>query len=156
MTPYSIFLILHNLLRWIVLIIVVVAVGKALMGWFGKGNWAKLDDRLGIIVTTSMDAQFLVGLILYVFLSPLTTAAFQNFGAAMQDRVLRFFAVEHISVMVVAVVLAHVGRSLSKKATTDAAKFQRAGIFFALTLLAILAGIPWFRSLNPFHLLMGG
>lgn len=153
---YTTFLVIHNLLRWLVLIAVIVAAGKALMGWFGKHQWSKLDDRLGIIVTSSLDAQFLVGLILYVFLSPLTTAAFQNLGAAMQDRVLRFFAVEHISVMVVAVVLAHVGRTLSKKASTDTTKFQRAGIFFALTLIAILAGIPWFRSLNPFHLLMGG
>jgi len=153
---YTTFLVIHSILRWLVLLAIVVAAGKALMGWFGKHTWGKLDDRLGLIVTGLMDVQFLVGLILYIFLSPLTATAFQNFGVAMQDTVLRFFAVEHISVMLAAVVLAHVGRSLSKRAAADAAKFQRAGIFFALSLVAILVGIPWFRSLNPFHSLLGG
>lgn len=153
---YTAFLVIHNLLRWIVLIAVVAAAGKGLAGWFGKQQWSKLDDHLGLIATIAMDVQLLVGLVLYVFLSPLTAAAFQNMGVAMKDTTLRFFAVEHIAVMIVALVLAHVGRTLSKKATTDTAKFQRAGIFFLLTLVAILAGIPWFRSLNPFHLLMGG
>jgi hypothetical protein len=153
---YTAFLVIHNLLRWIVLIAAVAAAGKGLAGWFGKQSWGKLDDRLGLILTIAMDVQLLVGLVLYVFLSPLTAAAFQNMSVAMKDTTLRFFVAEHFFWMIVALVLAHIGRTLSKKATTDAAKFQRAGIFFLLTLVAILAGIPWFRSLNPFHLLMGG
>jgi hypothetical protein len=153
---YTTFLVIHAVLRWIVLVAAVVAAGKGLVGWFGKQKWSKLDDRLGLILTIAIDGQLVVGLVLYVFLSPLTAAAFRDFGAAMRDSTLRFFAVEHFLLMVVAVVLAHMGRSLSKKASGDAAKFQRAGIFFALTLIAILAGTPWFRSLNPFHLLMGG
>lgn len=151
---YTTFLVIHAVLRWVVLIAIVAAAGKALAGWFGKQTWSKLDDRLGLIATIAIDVQLVVGLVLYVFLSPLTAAAFRDFGAAMRDSILRFFAVEHFFWMVVALVLAHVGRSLSKKASTDTAKFQRAGIFFGLALLAILAGTPWFRQLNPFHLLM--
>ena len=45
--------------------------------------------------------------------------------------------------MIVAVVLAHIGRSRSKKATDDRGKFKRAAIFFGLAMLAVLLAIPW-------------
>ena len=75
--------------------------------------------------------------------SPITTGAFKDFGAAMGNSSVRFFAVEHIFIMIVAIVLAHVGRSLSKKAADDKSKFKRAAIFFTLSMLAVLAAIPW-------------
>jgi hypothetical protein len=45
--------------------------------------------------------------------------------------------------MLIAVVLAHVGRVRSKKAQTDAARFKSAAIFYGLALIIILALIPW-------------
>ena len=46
-----------------------------------------------------------------------------NFAAAMKDSTLRFFAVEHLSGMLLAVVIAQVGYSISKRAVTDRGKF---------------------------------
>ena len=69
----------------------------------GKKEWTELDGRLAMFLSMSVDLQVLAGLILYVFLSPLTTAAFQDFGAAMSNGVLRYWSVEHISLMIVAV-----------------------------------------------------
>ncbi len=147
---YSIVLGLHNITRWIVLIVGIVAVVRAFLGWFGKKPWVDLDDKLGLYFTISLDVQLLLGLLLYVVLSPITTAAFSNFGAAMADPTTRYWLVEHILTMIIAVILGHVGRSLSKKATVDVAKHQRAAIFFGLAIVAILAAIPWFRPLLPF------
>ena len=147
---YPIVLGLHNITRWIVLIVGVVAVVRAFMGWFGKKPWVDLDNKLGLYFTISMDVQLLLGLLLYVVLSPITTAAFSDFGAAMGDPTVRFWLVEHIFMMIVAVILAHVGRTLSKKAATDVSKHQRAAIFFTLAIVAVLAAIPWFRPLLPF------
>jgi hypothetical protein len=45
--------------------------------------------------------------------------------------------------MIVAIALAHVGRSRSKKAAADGAKFKNAAIFYGLALLIMLASIPW-------------
>lgn len=147
---YPIVLGLHNITRWIVLIVGIVAVVRAFMGWFGKKPWGDLDNKLGLYFTISMDVQLLLGLLLYVVLSPITTAAFSDFGAAMADPTVRFWLVEHIFMMIVAVILAHVGRTLSKKAATDVSKHQRAAIFFTLAIVAVLAAIPWFRPLLPF------
>jgi len=147
---YPVVLFLHSWVRWIVAVAAVVAVARALYGWLGKKGWAKLDDQLGLLFSTSLDVQMLLGLILYIFLSPITRAAFKNFGAAMSDGTLRFFAVEHILYMVIAVVLGHVGRTLSKKATQATAKHRIAAILFGLATLAILLAIPWSRPLFRF------
>ena len=116
---------------------------KYLTGWLGKQPWKKIDNILGIVFTSLMDLQLLIGLSLYFFLSPVTKMAMSDFGAAMKDDTLRFYAVEHISIMVIAVTLVHVGRAKSKKAKTDVDKFRIASIFFLAALVLILAGIPW-------------
>lgn len=156
---YTIILALHSILRWLVLIAAVAAVVRAGQGWLGKRPWAKLDDRLGLIYTSLLDTQLLVGLILYIFLSPLTQAAFADLGAAMREPTLMFFAIEHIFTMVVAVVLAHVGRALSRRAA-EGAKHARAALWYTLSLLAMLVAIPWpflayGRPLNPFWMFGG-
>jgi hypothetical protein len=140
---YPLVLSLHSILRWVVLILGLIAVIRALIGWLGSSQWETIDDRLGLAFTTSMDLQLLLGLLLYFVLSPLTRGAFQNFGAAMSNANLRFWAVEHFVVMIVAVILAHIGRSQSRKAEEPTAKHKRAAIFFGLALIAVLVAVPW-------------
>ena len=94
-----------------------------------------------------MDLNVVLGLILYLFLSPITQAAFANFGVAMSDANLRYFAVEHILGMIVALVLAHVGRAVSKRATDTIKKHRAAAIWYTLSFLISLAMIPWDRLL---------
>lgn len=139
---YSILLPIHSIVRWLLVIAVVVAVARAFMGWFGKKSFTALDNKIGLAFTSLMDLQLLIGLILYV-ISPILQTAFQNFGGAMGNTQMRFFAVEHILMMVIAVVLAHVGRALSKKASTDLLKHRRAAIWYGLALLVMLLAIPW-------------
>ncbi len=146
---YATILAFHNILRWVVLIGGLLAIGSALLGWQRKKTWTAVDSQFGLIFTIGMDVQLLLGLLLYFVLSPITQHAFANFAQVMRNANDRFFAVEHISIMVIAVVLAHVGRARSKKATTDVGKHKTAAIFFILALVAVLAGIPWQRPLFP-------
>jgi hypothetical protein len=142
---YTGFLHLHDTLRWLVLLSLVVTLVKYIFGWFGNQSWKKTDNILGIVFTSLMDIQLLTGLVLYFFLSPVTKLAMSDFGAAMKDPGLRFYAVEHFSMMLIAVILVHIGRAKSKKAKTDSAKFKIATIFFLIALVVILAAIPWSR-----------
>jgi hypothetical protein len=91
----------------------------------------------------ALDLQLLLGLLLYFALSPNTKAIFGDFGAAMRDPVARFWAVEHITMMFGAVILAHVGRVLARKAVTPASRRTRLLIPFVLALLLMLGGTPW-------------
>jgi hypothetical protein len=133
--------------RWLVLIVIVLAVVFAFIGWLNKSDWNKKDNITGLILTIFMDVQFLIGIILYAFVSPLTKTAFSDFGAAMKNPGLRFYAVEHILLMVIALVLVHIGRSKSKKAVAPWKKHRAATIFYGIALVLILAGIPWDRKL---------
>lgn len=142
---YTGFLHVHDTLRWLLLISMLITTGKYLVGWLGQKSWTKADNLTGIIFTALMDLQLLTGLILYFFLSPVTKMAMSDFGAAMKDANLRFYAVEHLTMMLIAVVLVHIGRAKSKKAKTDVAKFKTGSIFFLIALVIVLAGIPWGR-----------
>ena len=66
-----------------------------------------------------------------------------NFSGAMKDPALRFWAVEHITMMMAAVVLVHVGRVLARKAVTPAAKRVRLLLCFGLATLLMILATPW-------------
>ncbi len=141
--PYTIFLTAHSYLRWIVLILALVAVFKALGGWLGNRRWEASDQKIGGFFVGALDLQFMVGVILFAFLSPITEAAFQDFGAAMGNRITRFFTTEHTLLMLVSVVMAHVGRARSRRIEDPVKRHKTVAIFFGLSLILMLAGIPW-------------
>jgi uncharacterized membrane protein YozB (DUF420 family) len=146
---YSVVLALHNVVRWIVLIFGVLALFSAYRGWFAGRAWTELDRRYGVFFGSAMDTQLLLGLVLYFFLSPLTTAMLGNFALTRSNPQIRFFGVEHILLMVVAVVLVHVGSVMSRRPTEDVAKHRTAAIFYSLAVVVVLIAIPWWRPLFP-------
>ncbi len=160
MNLYPLVLSLHSVLRWVVLVAGLVAAVLGLVGLFGRRPWTSFDRMVGSVFVIGMDSQLVIGLILYVFLSPLTQNAFADMGTAMSNPTLRFFTVEHSVVTVIALVLGHVGSILIKRTNEDSKKHRWAAIFYTLALLAILAAIPWpgsagNRPLNPFWILTG-
>jgi len=149
MTLYNFVLSVHNILRWIVLILLLVALVRAFWGWFGKKEWTPTDKKVGMFYSVSLDIQLLLGLLLYFVLSPITKSSFNDFGAAMASSDLRFFVFEHVLMMVLAVIFAHVGVVAAKRAEESIIKHRRTAIWFTLSLIVILLGMPWFRPLIP-------
>lgn len=133
----------HHYLSWVVLLSMIYALWRSWSGMLGKKNWTIPDGRTSLWVTILIDVQVLTGIILYGFLSPLTRAAFMDFGAAMGNSMLRFYAVEHILVMVIALILVHVGRVKMKKRTDGPGRHKISAIFLTLAFLLILSRIPW-------------
>ena len=146
---YPFVLAVHNIVRWVALILAILAVVRAFIGWLGKRDWTDRDRKIGVFFTSAMDVQLLLGFMLYFLLSPLTTAALRNFGAAMGNDVSRFFALEHALYMILAVVFAHLGSAFSKRADEPVKKHRTAAIWFGLSLIIILLGMPWMRPLLP-------
>jgi len=68
----------------------------------------------------------------------------------MGNSMSRFFAVEHISMMLLAWVLVHIGRVKVKKAETDIARHRKMLIFFGIAFFLIMISIPW-----PFRTALG-
>jgi hypothetical protein len=150
---YLIVLIAHSWLRYAVLGLGIALLVTSLRGWRAGRAWSLRDERLQVTFAGVLDMQMLLGLILYFGLSPLASAARADLGAAMKIAELRFFGVEHIATMLIAVVVAHAGRSRGKR--KEGAARQRTTLitqlfWLILTLVAIPwpaldVGRPWFR-----------
>lgn len=140
--PYSFLRDAHSLIRWVVIIACLWALMRVWSGFFGRSEWTRKDQTAGLVFTSLLNVQLILGLVLYA-ISPITRAAMTNFGAAMKDSTLRFFAVEHLAGMLLAVVIAQVGYSISKRATTDRGKFLRSAVAYSLAAVLIVASIPW-------------
>ena len=85
----------------------------------------------------------LIGLILYLFLSPITKLGIRNLAAAMRMDAVRFFTVEHLAGMIIGIALVHIGRVKIRKTTDASRKHRLAMIFFGIALVVIIISIPW-------------
>jgi hypothetical protein len=145
---YNVLLHLHSVGRWIVLILLIIAIFNSMVA--GKRPFIRTDARTGLILTIFADIMLLVGIALW-FLGPWGYQTIQDkgMGEVMKDPTSRFYAVEHTIGMLIAVVLMHIGKAQGKKQLSDRAKHRRTMIFYLLALLIILASIPWpFREVG--------
>jgi hypothetical protein len=136
---YTATLFIHSWLRYLVLGLgLLLLVGSA--GGLRKG-WTSGLERLHVSFMAVLDVQLLLGLWLYLVLSPIAGAARAHMGLAMKDPQLRFFGVEHFATMLIAIVIAHIGRARSKKKGN--ARSKSVLITQCIWLLLTLAAIPW-------------
>ncbi len=133
--------VLHSLLRWAVLVFGLLAVIKGISGMVSKRTFSNADDKAGLFFMIFCDIQLLIGLALY-FGNSWFTQLKDSGAAVMKNAALRFFTVEHTSMMILAWILVHVGRVVVKKANLES-KHKKMLIFYGLGLLIILASIPW-------------
>jgi hypothetical protein len=145
---YPILLSLHNIMRWLVVIAGIWLLIRTYMGLFSKSDWTDTEGKAVRFFVIFLDVQLVLGLILY-FVSPLIQAAMSDMGAAMGDDQLRFFSVEHFSMMILAVILAHIGSVMVKRAAESRSKYIRSAIWFTIAALIIVAAIPWWRPMFP-------
>ena len=134
---YKVLLESHSGFRYVVLILLIAALLVSYAGWFGGRNYTANTRRLNLFAMVSAHIQFLLGLILY-FVSPLVNF---NMGVSMKNATLRYWTVEHIVIMLIAIVLITIGHSKSKKITPTAAKHRTIAIFYSLAFIIIIVGI---------------
>jgi hypothetical protein len=120
------------------LLLLVLALIQALAGWFGNKTYTEGNRKLNLFSMISAHVQLLTGLILY-FYSPFVK--YNEMAVAMKDASLRYWTVEHLAMMIFALVLITVGHARAKKAAEAAAKHRTVAIFYGLALVVILAAI---------------
>ena len=141
---YTVLLSLHNLTRWIALILLISIIFKSYIGWKRKQEYSSLDNNLRISTVSTLHIQALFGLCLY-YLSPVVKYFWSDFGNAVKLREIRFFGMEHITVMLIAIIILSIGNIKVKKEKET--KFKKQFIWFGSTLLLIISSIPW--SFSP-------
>src|SRR5512138_1888884 len=140
---YPVLIVLHSWIRWAVIIIGLTAVFRAIAARSSGRAWNATDNAAGRFYTIALDLQVLIGLVLYVFASPIVAAARQNMAVSMANDTTRFWLVEHPVAMILALALAHVGRARMRRATADRVRFSRIAVFHGLSVLLVIIGTPW-------------
>jgi hypothetical protein len=144
LTTYTIVLFLHNIVRWAVLGAGAYAIFRAATGLLAKGGWLPADDKARKVFPIALDIQVTLGVIL-AFVSPITQMAYSNMGAAMADKTLRYYAVEHVFIAVAAIALAHIGSAKIRRIKESRKKFQMLLAFHGLAMVLLVSRIPWDR-----------
>jgi hypothetical protein len=133
---YKILLMTHSGTRYLVLLFLLIVIVKSLAGLVGKKPFGKADNLLSLFLLIFTHIQALSGLILY-FVSP--WVKFDS--TTMSDKLTRYWTVEHIFAMLIAVVLITVARSTSKKMADPVAKHKRLLIFNTIALIIVVVTI---------------
>ena len=128
----------HSGLRWILLILLLASIGNAAANMGGNKPY---NRKLALFTLISAHLQLVIGLILYFGKGLFQSAPAELTGD--EASAYRFFHMEHIAMMIIAIALITIGNSRAKKGATDKAKYKTILIFFGIALVCILAAIPW-------------
>ncbi|MBL4650221.1 MAG: cytochrome B [Aureispira sp.] len=129
----------HSGLRWIVLILLILAIANAFIGWRNKKSYTDKNKKIHLFAMIFVHIQILIGLI----------ALFLNWGSKVTLSMSNFYMREHIPLMLISMVLMTIGFSKSKKISEDPIRFKTIFIYYTIALVLILASIPWpFRGLG--------
>lgn len=134
---------LHNLLRWILLLLLLIAIVRHLSGMMSRRPINGGDRKIDLFLMISAHIQLIIGLYQW-FVGGFGLKSILNngFGPVMKNAALRFWAIEHIFGMLVAIVLITIGRGAVKR-SADAAVHKKAFWFFLIALIIIMATVPW-------------
>jgi len=128
----------HSGLRWVVLFLLIYAIFNAFSKKSNGSEWTNKDKKVTLFAMIFTHVQLLIGIVLYF-----QSQYVQFSDGFMKNPVYRFYTVEHVFTMLVAIALITIGYSKSKRATESAKKFKSVATFYLIGLLLILAGIPW-------------
>ncbi len=126
----------HSGLRWVALVLLVIAFINAVSRWQKRSTYTAGDHKLNLYTLISVHNQLILGIIL-LFISPKV-----NFSM-MSDKLYRFYSVEHTTGMLIAIILITIGYSRAKRTELPTKKHRLVSVFFGLGLLLILLSIPW-------------
>lgn len=140
---YTTTLFLHSWLRWIILLLGLLALWRSFQGYRQNSEWSAQDNKLNFFFVLFYDLQVTIGLLLYFVLSPITLSGMQDFKNAVQVPSIRFFLMDHTTTMLLSVVVLHVGRVIGRKAPTGAIRHKRNFVMLLILMLLLATAIPW-------------
>jgi hypothetical protein len=121
-----ILLMAHSGIRWLILLVAVVAIIKYLIGWLQRGQFKSMDRGLMAGFSGLMDLQVTLGIVLLLW------SGFAGAGFP-------FFRIAHALVMFAAAIVAHLSRRW--KDADDATRFRNNLFLIVGCLILILIGI---------------
>ena len=133
----------HSGLRWVALILLILAIINA----FTSKTYEKKHKMINLFAMVVLHTQLLIGLVQYFG----TSSKVQFIEGWMKNPLLRFYGMEHLAGMLIALIVVTIGHSKSKKGSTPEEKYKPIKLWYVVGLILIVASIPW-----PFRAALGG
>ena len=137
----------HSGLRWVALGLLLFAIFNALKSQT-SGRYEKKDKMINLFAMVFLHIQLLIGLGLF-FINDMSKISYSE--GWMKNGMLRFFGLEHILGMLLAIIIVTIGRKKAEKLTGTRDKHRKIMVFYTIGLILIIASIPW-----PFREALGG
>ena len=133
----------HSGLRWVALILLILAIINA----FTSKTYEKKHKMINLFAMVILHTQLLIGLVQYFG----TSSKVQFIEGWMKNPLLRFYGMEHLAGMLIALIVVTIGHSKSKRGSTPEEKYKPIKLWYVVGLILIVASIPW-----PFRAALGG
>lgn len=138
-------LLIHSSLRWVILLTLLIHLYCIYTGYFRNKPFTKFNRIFSHVTVGFIHLQFVIGLYVY-YTSEKINIFLADVKGSMAISELRFFAVEHSLIMLIAIVIITIGSFKSKRIEDERKKYKTQIIYFTIGLVLILAAIPWNMS----------
>ncbi len=135
----------HSGFRWVALIFLILAIFNA-VARKSNGEYTARDKKLNLFAMMFFHIQALGGFILYF-----SSSKVQFVEGWMKNPMFRFYGMEHILLMVIAVVLMTIGRKKAEKSVAPIVKHKKIIVWYTIALILVIISIPW-----PMRTILGG
>jgi hypothetical protein len=144
MSLHEVILVMHNLLRWVVLVAGVTVFVRAVSGARARRAWSATDTKVLQAFVGAFDLQVLLGLLMYFATSALGARMLQHAAkVAMKNSTLRFFAVEHLVGMILAAAVLHAGTTRARRLGESPKRQTRTAVVVGIAFAIVFCSIPW-------------
>jgi hypothetical protein len=124
----------HSLNRYLLFLLISLLIINSLIKLINKKNFNKKDNSLSFFTVLTTHIQLGLGIILYL-ISPLV----QFKASVMKNALIRYWTVEHISLMLLAIILITIARIRVKKLKKiESSDYKRHLILFIYNTIALL------------------
>jgi hypothetical protein len=132
---------IHIVISTITLVAGILTVVLSLHGLVRKRVYTKWDVGVSIAFNIALYFQLILGFIIYFTLRTSLEGQFWEVPNTENDASLRFWAIEHIALMIFALFLTQLGRLFIRKTHIEFRKFKASLFYYGSSLLLILFSV---------------
>ena len=138
---YTIAFTIHIYISTITLLGGITTLALSIQGWVKGRNYSRLDKWTSLIFNIGLNFQLILGFIIYFTLRTSLEGGLWKASDTQNDASLRFWAIEHIALMIFALFLTQLGRIFIKRASQPLRKFKASLFYYGTSLLLILFSV---------------
>ena len=135
---YSVVFKIHIYISAITLLSGITTLILSIQGWSKKRDYSRSDEWSSLIFNIGLYLQLFLGFIIYFTLRTSLEGSIWQVPDTENDASLRFWAIEHIALMIFALFLTQLGRIFIARATQSIRKFKASLFYYGISLLLSL------------------